>query len=70
LYLIEVRRSGRRRRWLKAKVEAPLVAGDSVKELSEVNNGVGGGIAEPVQCAVSLQDRRGNWVRRRVGKCD
>jgi hypothetical protein len=45
-YLIEGRRSGRRRRWLKAKVDAPLVAKKSVGELSNVSNGVGGGIVE------------------------
>jgi hypothetical protein len=41
------RRSGGRRRWLKAKDKAQLVAGGSVEELVEVSNGVGGGIVEP-----------------------
>jgi hypothetical protein len=31
----------------QGQVKAPLVAGDSVKELSEVSNGVGGGMVEP-----------------------
>jgi hypothetical protein len=43
----EGRRSGGRKRWLKAKDKAPLVAGGSAEELVEVSNGVGGGIEEP-----------------------
>jgi hypothetical protein len=40
--------SGRRRRWVKAKVEASMRARRSVEELSEVSNGAGSRIMEPV----------------------
>jgi hypothetical protein len=44
------------------------VAGDSVKQLSEVNDGVGVGIVEPVCSKFTGSEGFRSWVRRRVGK--